>query len=219
MQTLTDKQMIHRQYLQSQVRKDKRSEALAHYGCKCSRCGEHGADVHHRTYSRVGGFERMEDLEIMCRSCHEAHHAAERCMRQKHSRKKPINRRAIYSLLTWKQRAILKAKGGMNDAALSFHLAQQVNSATQREAARMIGATSLYGGFVDKPIKPKPGPTERELLSDELIALGFERTQCWRLQAKVARERLSMVRKSALYKMINLQRSEIQPQHGPFLPT
>jgi phage terminase large subunit GpA-like protein len=82
--------------------KSKRSEALAHYGCKCNRCGEYGNDVHHKTYQRVGGFELMDDLEILCRDCHKAHHRA-----QAHSVQRSrgaINRQAIFRFLSEAQK-------------------------------------------------------------------------------------------------------------------
>jgi hypothetical protein len=31
-------------------------------------------DVHHKTYERFGGDERMDDLEVLCRFCHIKHH-------------------------------------------------------------------------------------------------------------------------------------------------
>lgn len=110
---LTDKQLAHRQYLQSPVWKAKRTEAIGFYGSVCSRCGEHGTDVHHRTYARVGGRETMADLEVMCRPCHEAHHAAERCANagnRKPNSSKPVNQLAIWRLITPRQKAILRTQ-------------------------------------------------------------------------------------------------------------
>lgn len=51
-----------------------------HQAVKCERCGMFVpilpvafADVHHLTYERIGA-ELMEDLQVLCRSCHgEAH--------------------------------------------------------------------------------------------------------------------------------------------------
>lgn len=51
-----------------------RRAALDHYGPCCLLCGETGqVDVHHRDYSRRGQ-ERLHDLTILCRSCHERYH-------------------------------------------------------------------------------------------------------------------------------------------------
>ena len=43
---------------------------------KCESCGRRDdvvLDVHHKTYDRLG-FELPEDLEVLCRDCHEAEH-------------------------------------------------------------------------------------------------------------------------------------------------
>lgn len=106
MRNLSDNQLIHRAYLASPVWKAKRGEALAFYGCKCNRCGEWGNDVHHKTYERTGGNELMEDLEVLCRECHEAHHDAEKCS-SRGSGIRMIHRRAIYDKLTGKHVKIL----------------------------------------------------------------------------------------------------------------
>lgn len=105
----TDNQLIHRQYLCSPIWKEKRIEALTYYGCLCNRCGEYGNDVHHKTYERVGGRELMEDLEILCRDCHRAHHRAEKAMRYRYrvSGKRTIPSHQRFSYLTEVQKEIL----------------------------------------------------------------------------------------------------------------
>src|SRR6185436_20336593 len=75
---LTDNQILHRQYLASPGWAAKRQEALSYYGTTCAACGKHGTDVHHKTYIRWGGQELMRDLQVRCRGCHEALHAAHR---------------------------------------------------------------------------------------------------------------------------------------------
>ena len=44
---------------------------------KCESCGQRGdvLDVHHKTYERLG-FELPEDLEVLCRTCHEVRHGS-----------------------------------------------------------------------------------------------------------------------------------------------
>jgi len=93
---------MYRAYLATPVWKAKRLEALNHYGCKCMRCGEWGNDVHHKTYERVGGAELMEDFEILCRECHEAHHAVDKIARRNpdNPAERSIHRQAIYRQLT-----------------------------------------------------------------------------------------------------------------------
>lgn len=59
-------------YLSSDAWKAKRHEALKRANYHCQRCPMWGQplDVHHRTYERLGN-ERPEDLEVLCRPCHQ----------------------------------------------------------------------------------------------------------------------------------------------------
>lgn len=63
-------------YLASPAWHDRRREALAHYGQACTRCGSTGPalDIHHRHY-RTFGFESVQDLDVLCRPCHDEEHA------------------------------------------------------------------------------------------------------------------------------------------------
>jgi len=57
-------------YLQSRHWKETRYDAKARAGRRCERCGStHDLQVHHLTYARKG-FERPEDLEVLCKRCH-----------------------------------------------------------------------------------------------------------------------------------------------------
>ncbi len=62
-------------YLKSKGWKAKRERALQLARNKCQVCnaGKH-LNVHHRTYERVG-FERDDDLTVLCRDCHTLYHA------------------------------------------------------------------------------------------------------------------------------------------------
>lgn len=52
-----------------------RVEAIARAGRRCAECGNaNGLDVHHKTYARIG-HEQPEDLEVLCRLCHNERHA------------------------------------------------------------------------------------------------------------------------------------------------
>jgi len=62
-------------YLQSPKWRRKRDEALKRAGYRCQRCDAQAVEVHHRTYERLGE-EWMEDLEALCRDCHDEHHGA-----------------------------------------------------------------------------------------------------------------------------------------------
>ncbi len=63
-------------YLASPEWRAKRMLALKRAGFCCQLCNYGGAplDVHHRTYARLGD-ERVEDLTVLCRKCHDAFHA------------------------------------------------------------------------------------------------------------------------------------------------
>lgn len=54
---------------------DVRLPALQCAEYRCQSCGARNTvlDVHHKTYERLG-FESAEDLEVLCRDCHEAEH-------------------------------------------------------------------------------------------------------------------------------------------------
>jgi hypothetical protein len=151
---LSDNQIMYRAYLSTPVWKTKRLEALNHYGCKCMRCGEWGNDVHHKTYERVGGDELMEDFEIMCRECHEAHHRAERYGgKRKSKERRGIHRRAIFSALSRKHIKILFEEFpniGRPFAAIAYG-----DAAIADRAAKLLGFDYAYG---DATRKKKPDP-------------------------------------------------------------
>lgn len=61
-------------YLKSEHWKSKRAEALRHHGGKCSVCGSRDdLQVHHKHYGSLK-HETMNDLQILCRGCHENAH-------------------------------------------------------------------------------------------------------------------------------------------------
>jgi 5-methylcytosine-specific restriction endonuclease McrA len=61
-------------YLASNHWKALRDRAFDHHGRACSRCRTTtNLQVHHLTYRRLG-CERVEDLQVLCRGCHERNH-------------------------------------------------------------------------------------------------------------------------------------------------
>jgi HNH endonuclease len=55
-----------------------RERALESQGRACRRCGATRAlHVHHRTYERIGR-ELLEDLEVLCATCHQRRHPTRR---------------------------------------------------------------------------------------------------------------------------------------------
>lgn len=69
----TDKQQYYA-YLKSDQWREKRRAALQFYGNNCCLCGtRHNIQVHHRNYRNIFK-ESMEDLILLCESCHKTFH-------------------------------------------------------------------------------------------------------------------------------------------------
>ena len=63
-------------YLRSPEWKELRSRILALAKWRCHECGAYATEVHHLTYVNVGN-ESEEDLQALCRRCHQhVHHDA-----------------------------------------------------------------------------------------------------------------------------------------------
>jgi hypothetical protein len=73
---MSDRRAEYDAFIRGDVWRAIRKKALAFYGKRCHACRstENGLHVHHATYTRFGGNERMTDLRILCQSCHEAIH-------------------------------------------------------------------------------------------------------------------------------------------------
>jgi len=147
--TVSSNQILHREYLQSPVWKAKRQLALDHYGPICNRCREYGNDVHHRTYVRVGGDELLEDLEVLCRECHTAHHDLEK--RQKLTEKigtsRRIQKRAIFSSLTKRQKKILMESNSISrESELYTKLSYGSDESLLRSALKLLDCDSYIDG-------------------------------------------------------------------------
>lgn len=66
--------MPYSEYLKTREWRVKRTRALIRAGNKCELCESvHRLSVHHRTYVRRG-HELVEDLTVLCHSCHQHHH-------------------------------------------------------------------------------------------------------------------------------------------------
>ena len=146
---ITVNQEIHRAYLQSPVWAEKRKDALAYYGCVCQKCGEYGNDVHHKTYKRTGEQELMRDLMVLCRSCHEAIHAAERSQKMQGIYKpgRKIHGQARFKYLTPKSRDILCEKYDCDEKSLEIKVYINQDSESRKiakEACKMNGFDHFY---------------------------------------------------------------------------
>lgn len=61
-------------YLSSSHWARKRRQAFSFHGSVCNRCSSTAhLVVHHKSYKNLGA-ELMEDLEILCNTCHDKHH-------------------------------------------------------------------------------------------------------------------------------------------------
>jgi len=70
--------MPYRLYMQSDWWKARRKRAISLSGYKCHKCGAREyLRVHHLTYDNVGA-EKDEDLQVLCKDCHDAIHAGRR---------------------------------------------------------------------------------------------------------------------------------------------
>lgn len=105
---LTSSQIAYREYLESNHWRELRAAAFKHYGRKCSRCpATNRLQVHHVVYRFPWTFGVVDDLRILCRTCHEREHGiipqpkhqsrAER-KRQKRARKR-AEREALWKVL------------------------------------------------------------------------------------------------------------------------
>jgi 5-methylcytosine-specific restriction endonuclease McrA len=70
---------VHQDYLRSKIWAELRKKALARANSRCEDCrvlvvDDSVLDVHHLNYNRVGGNEKMEDLQVLCSACHKKAH-------------------------------------------------------------------------------------------------------------------------------------------------
>jgi len=76
-----DKEWYSEIYLKSRYWDNLRHKKICSTGSWCERCEEYviyeDAQVHHKTYERLG-FEWLEDLEVLCKCCHEKEHGVRR---------------------------------------------------------------------------------------------------------------------------------------------
>lgn len=98
-------------YLQSKEWQEVRKRVFTERGRKCERCGKDLenkiADVHHKTYENLFN-EKMEDLEVLCRPCHQDEHKDKRHSRDK---KKISFEKRCEMLKTTKGRRKLRKSG------------------------------------------------------------------------------------------------------------
>jgi len=146
MKQLTNRQYEYRAYLTTPLWKEIREKAINHYGPICNRCGQYGTDVHHKTYERVGGDEKIEDLEVMCRGCHEAHHKVENVSKhgKKKKRERSLHVKGVISYLTKKQKDKIYSEFEVNIDLLLYSLNKRGSKARDM-AMEMLNINLIYG--------------------------------------------------------------------------
>ena len=61
------------EYLRSPAWRELRNQVLGRAGWRCEVCKAHAEEIHHLTYANVGN-EALEDLQALCRTCHQKKH-------------------------------------------------------------------------------------------------------------------------------------------------
>ena len=133
-------QISHRRYLQSSTWQDVRDKALKHYGKTCNKCGDYATDVHHLHYPDVQGEEEMDDLEVLCRDCHEAIHAIQRGNRFDDE----VHVQSLYNYLTEKHKKIISEK--LNIPVSFIFMCDSLEGKRARNMAmKMLNVYGYYG--------------------------------------------------------------------------
>jgi hypothetical protein len=64
----------YKEYLNTKHWLDKRSQVFESNGYECSKCkSKKQLHIHHKTYVRIGR-EKLKDLVVLCKSCHDREH-------------------------------------------------------------------------------------------------------------------------------------------------
>jgi 5-methylcytosine-specific restriction endonuclease McrA len=69
------RRVFYLEYLNSDAWRSIRAQVIHRDRGRC-RCGADGSDVHHLTYQNLGN-EKLEDLILLCRECHQTEHGRE----------------------------------------------------------------------------------------------------------------------------------------------
>jgi len=166
---LTIRQITHREYLQSPLWRSIRLKAIEHYGEICGKCGGYGNDVHHLTYDRVGGEELLEDLQVLCRDCHEAIHAMEKRSKIDKNGKKSCNLMGLYSSLSTNQKNQIEQRFGCNAYAMLTSPSQNGQKA-RKMAMRMVGIHILDDHYLLSAKTSIMNETTKEFIRQMKIA-------------------------------------------------
>jgi hypothetical protein len=125
-------------YLNSPLWKAIRRSVLDHYGDVCAVCkAEGGNDVHHVRYAPVLGTEKLEDYQVLCRVCHEAHHKASRSTGKR--KKRAVHAKAAYKALTPQMKTLIADKFGIDNDVSLYNQMVSKNIELHKYCAKLLG--------------------------------------------------------------------------------
>lgn len=140
-------------FLKSPLWREIRLAVLDHYGDVCSVCGKSGGnDVHHKRYAKILGTEKMSDYQVLCRPCHEAHHAATRSRKKGKRKSKGVHGIAAYKSLTLGMKYRIMADCGLSENGLYLAMIDSGSVKPKKMAARLLGVPYIYT-FKKKSVK------------------------------------------------------------------
>ena len=179
---LSINQLSHREYLKSSTWQKIRTAALDHYGKICGKCGEFGTDVHHMRYPEIQGEEKMSDLIVVCRSCHDAIHAAKRS----DSFGDGIHVQALFNYLTVKQKEVISKKVNLNNLSYFTFISDTPKGQEVRSMALdILDLYECYGIEIKKKetenyLTPKESRKLQEMTRDKERRKQLKKQNAWK---------------------------------------
>jgi hypothetical protein len=142
------RRLEYREYLNSPLWKEKRREALQHYGSSCQHCGSQGhCEIHHKRYPRILGEESVHDLQPLCGKCHKMLHKAIDSKRKiKHRKKKVIisAQRAWSMMDPVKREELMRMCDLQCESDLYIRFIDSTSKLPKVHACRMLGIDGIY---------------------------------------------------------------------------
>ena len=203
--SLTEKQIAHREYLNSPAWKEIRQKVLERDGYECQKCHNPGSDVHHKTYEHWGK-EPLDDLVTLCRPCHDNHHILQKeaiqrrklgkkARRVKKNKQRKSNRaigtRAIWNYLTpYQKDLIIKEFNLSGEIELYNQIYLSENDKICKLGAKLLGYNNWYSQLINKkPVVNNKsnninGPSSKQMKKARRMAKRRERKKRKALQLR-----------------------------------
>lgn len=143
-QNLTPRQNIYRNYLKSVTWKHIREEALKYYNYTCQDCGREGRDVHHMYYPEHLGMETIDDLKVLCRSCHDLEHSPIEYNNNPAPPMERIRVRAISSFLSEEHTEELQKEFPDKDLHTLFISDTEEGALARKRAIRLLNIQEFF---------------------------------------------------------------------------